>query len=552
MKQIILALYVFPGLFTLVLNAQPNYYVSPAGNNNNAGTSPASPWQTVQYALDHVSPGAIINLREGVFNEKVHWTTSGTVGQPIVLKSYPGETAILSGAGLVNQPAIIFIENKSHIRLENLVLEENYMDYARGIHISGEGTNITIEKCTIRNIGFTNDPSVNPYSVNPNGQAHGLLVNGRTSVGYRDIFIRENELHNLVTGNSEALTLVGNTYDFEVTNNLLYDNTNIGIDAAGHFSWAVDGGVPESLNQARNGIIARNKVYNHRRFSNVDAPAGIYVDGGKDILVEHNLSFRNGNGLSVGCENAGKTAQNIIVRNNFVFDNDNNGIVFGANMGDIVNCQYRNNTSVKNGKLTNWTIEVFLQKSTNSLVANNILLARSNMHHAIGLFGYTVSNLNITHNLVFREGGNTDYLIVGDPVFPAHSNTLTSDPMLVSSALPSPDLHLQVGSPAINTGNNAYVTSNEQDIDAGARTANSTVDRGADEAGSQGCVPDLVLRGIIPSGFYQADSQLSAFNGEVEGSAMVVINAPDILLGAGFEVKLGGLFSTNNDCSILP
>ena len=338
------------------------------------------------------------------------------------------------------------------------------------------------------------------------------------------------------------MTLVGNTYDFEIDQNLLHDNTNIGIDIAGHFSWAVDEGVAASLNQARSGTVTRNVVYDHRRFSNVAAPGGIYMDGGKDVLIEHNYSFRNGNGISVGCENSGKTAENIIVRNNFVFDNDNNGIVFGANTGDIVNCEIRNNTFLKSGSIKNFTMEVFLQKSTNCLIANNIFYARSISHYGIGLFSYTVTNLTIDDNLVFREGGNFNHLITGSPTVPTHSNTITADPLLVNPMLPSPDLHLQAGSPAIDTGTNVYLTMNEKDINAGDRNVNTTVDLGADESGSQGCLDAIVLNGAIPSGYYQAANSFSS-KGMVEGTAVVVCQSPIINIGPGFQVVIGGEFT---------
>ncbi|MBK7010435.1 MAG: hypothetical protein IPH36_18250 [Saprospiraceae bacterium] len=78
-------------------------------------------------------------------------------------------------------------------------------------------------------------------------------------------------LSNLVTGNSEALTLVGNVDSFLIDRDTVTNTKNIGIVAAGHYSWAVDPGVPASLSQSRNGTISHCLVFNNRRFSNVDA-----------------------------------------------------------------------------------------------------------------------------------------------------------------------------------------------------------------------------------------------------------------------------------------
>ncbi|MCB0519780.1 MAG: right-handed parallel beta-helix repeat-containing protein [Lewinellaceae bacterium] len=550
MKNSLLPLLASILLQSFQMSAQANYFVATTGSNANPGTSVGLPWQTIQYALDHVSAGAVIQVRGGIYHEKINWSASGTAAMPVVLTNYLDEEPIVSGNGIPGQTAIIHIENKSHLRIENLVLEDNYMAEAKGIYVVGQGEDITIEGCTIRNIGFTTNPATNPNPVN--GQAHGILVNGRTTVGYKDIFIKKNELHNLITGNSESLTLVGNVFNFEIDNNSLHNNTNIGIDIAGHYSWAVDAGVPALLNQARNGTVTRNIVYEHRRFSNLDAPAGIYADGSKDVVIEHNFVFRNGNGLSVGCENTGKTAENIVVKNNFVFDNDNNGIFFGANTGDIVNCHLRNNTFLKNGMLEIYTMEIFLQKSTGCLIANNILYARTISHYGIGLFGYTAVNLDIDYNLVFREGGDLSELITGDPAPPANTNTVAANPLLVNAGLPSPDFHLQPTSPAINQGNNSYVSANEKELDQGTRIVGPAVDKGADESGSQGCATSFVLNGIVPAGIFQATSSATS-NGAIEAGSSVTIRAPEILLQPGFQVIAGGLFSAEvSGCAVLP
>ncbi len=236
----------------------------------------------------------------------------------------------------------------------------------------------------------------------------------------------------------------------------------------------------------------------------------------------------------------------------YIFDNDNNGVFFGANSGDILNCSLLNNTCLKNGSLENFTMEIFLQKSTNCSIANNILYARTLSHYAIGQFGYTTVNLNIDHNLVFREGGNLSELITGDPAAPLHTNTLELDPLLVNPSLPSPDFHLQSSSPAINQGNNSYVAANEKELDMGDRIVNTAVDRGADEFGSQACAASFSLNAILPSNLFQAIGDIWS-NGIVEVEAIVTFRAPDTVLGPGFQVLLGGQFAAEVvGCVVLP
>jgi hypothetical protein len=70
--------------------------VSTTGNNGNPG-SLDSPWRTVQFAVDHVLPGATIYLRGGIYRESVSITHSGLENSPITLIKYASEVATIQG-----------------------------------------------------------------------------------------------------------------------------------------------------------------------------------------------------------------------------------------------------------------------------------------------------------------------------------------------------------------------------------------------------------------------------------------------------------------------
>lgn len=68
------------------------------------------------------------------------------------------------------------------------------------------------------------------------------------------LVIDNNEVTNLKLGLSEAIAVNGNLDSFEVTNNKVHDNNNIGIVLIGH-----EGVSPvAALDQARNGIVRNN------------------------------------------------------------------------------------------------------------------------------------------------------------------------------------------------------------------------------------------------------------------------------------------------------
>ena len=78
----------------------------------------------------------------------------------------------------------------------------------------------------------------------------------------------------------------------------------------------------------------------------------MYVDGGKDIIVQNNTITGSDVGLEIGCENAGFIAENITVRNNIIYKNEKAGLGFGGYdfpaTGQVQNCIFTGNTVYDN------------------------------------------------------------------------------------------------------------------------------------------------------------------------------------------------------------
>ena len=67
-------------------------WVSPNGSNANDG-SYAHPYKTIQFALDHATPGTAVMVKAGIYAENVEFHHSGTAGKPIWLISADGKGA---------------------------------------------------------------------------------------------------------------------------------------------------------------------------------------------------------------------------------------------------------------------------------------------------------------------------------------------------------------------------------------------------------------------------------------------------------------------------
>jgi hypothetical protein len=73
------------------------YHVSVSGNDASGTGTPSASWRTVQKAANAARPGDTVFLHAGIYRETVVPAHSGTAGQQIVYRSYPGEKATLSG-----------------------------------------------------------------------------------------------------------------------------------------------------------------------------------------------------------------------------------------------------------------------------------------------------------------------------------------------------------------------------------------------------------------------------------------------------------------------
>ena len=338
---LLLAVLILP--FTLM--AQASFYVSTTGNDSNVGTTIDQPWLTIQHAMDNATPNSVVHIAAGTYHEKVEVNVSGTMGNQIVFRNMNEDEVIVDGTGINSLEAIIGIFDQSYITIQGLKIQNSVLLDAQGIIVEGACQGIEIRNNEISNIHFSNDPNA---TVNETTNSQPIIVygtSGSTAIG--GLVIDGNVVRDSRTGFSEGLAVNGNVDGFSVSNNLVYNISNIGIDIIGHEQNA------PANDQARNGIISYNQVHNCK--SPYATAAGIYVDGGRDLVVEGNLVYDCQWGIEIGCENLNKTTSNVIVRNNLIYDNDDAGIAIGgydfpSGSGKVIDCQFLNNTCFGNDK----------------------------------------------------------------------------------------------------------------------------------------------------------------------------------------------------------
>jgi hypothetical protein len=301
----------YAALVVLVLVLAPSlagqtgatYYVSATGNNSNPGTLSA-PWLTIQHAANTVKAGATVYVLGGVYHESVNFSRSGTASEPITFESYPGETAVIDGTGVSccgssqTQGLINMTGSLSYITISGFEVR-NYTtskaaDTPAGVWITGSGTGIQILNNLVHNITTTSEA---------NGNAFGISVYGTSKTPITQLVIGGNEVYDLRTGQSESVNVDGNVTHFRITNNLVHDNDNIGIDAIGY-----EGVGPVGYDEAMYGKISENTIYNISGITNpgegyeYDAD-GLYCDGCAYVTIERNVILQADYGIETTSEN---------------------------------------------------------------------------------------------------------------------------------------------------------------------------------------------------------------------------------------------------------
>ncbi len=430
---------------------------------------------TIQAALDAAGPGDTVEVADGVYSEKVVFTNGGSLGGgSLVLRAAAGASPILDGTG-VTGANMVLIDTRSYVEVAGFEIRNNLgVNDGSGIRIIGNGTNIEIRDNVIHDMRGLH--------------AMGITVYGTDAQPIENLIIDGNEIYDSEPATSEALTLNGNVTDFQVTNNTVRDVNNIGIDFIGGETDIQ----PDQNLVARNGLCAGNTVINANSNYGGGFAGGIYVDGGRDIVVERNTVTGSDLGIEIGAENAGLLTSGIIVRDNFVYDNDKVGIVFGgfkSSVGRANDNFFLHNTLYKNDTLSAGFGEFWIQYAENNTIGNNIVYSGTQnlvLYSEAGNVGALLD-----YNLWYTEAGSgaarfvvngTEY--AGFAAYQAATGQDASgqfaDPSLVDAD--NGDLHIAAASPAVDAGDPAFVAGlGETDIDGAPRVVNARVDIGADE-----------------------------------------------------------------------
>ena len=196
--------------FDILNAAEPlidaDIYVSVDGDNDNSGTSPEEPFQTINYALgrifaDETDPNTI-HLAAGVYK-------SSTNGEsfPITWGSHVNLSGSLDGESIVNASGssrVIIFDNVEQISIENITVKNGYWYWGAGIYCESSSPNF-------KNIVITGN-SASDFGA-------GIVLNNSSDAIFENVTITDNSADN------EGSALRCSNSDPILKNSIIANNT---------------------------------------------------------------------------------------------------------------------------------------------------------------------------------------------------------------------------------------------------------------------------------------------------------------------------------------
>jgi hypothetical protein len=481
MKKMKILLFVLALLSIQFVNAA-TYYVSPNGVSTNTGTQ-TSPWP-IQYAANQTVAGDIVYFLTGTYNfTGLTINNSGTSSSYITYSAAPGASPVLQCENPCQLWNAINVQ-ASYIKIEGLELIGNNANitlaFAEQIYAEAlaGGTDWARYAQTNTNGITIGNSSIIPTHIEVrNCKVHDFAGAGIAAID-ADYLIVENNIvyntcwYNMYAGSGISFLSLQNTTsstDFIniIRNNVVYNNKGL-------VKW-----IQTQTYSDGNGIILDS--FNH------DWEHGVKAYTGK-TLVENNLIYLNG-----GSGTYVMSSANVTFRNNISYWNSTE-TAQGTGAGELVCYDAQNITWVNNIAVANpaYGSEVYAINDNGAWGSNSAITWKNNLS-----FNGTVgqSSVNIAKTTTTSLDG---------------SNLLGANPLFVNTA--TKDFHLQLTSPGINSGTDAYGVATT-DLDGNPR-----------------------LKGIIDMGCYENPAASTNINPtvsitspvnntEIDAPASITINA---------------------------
>ena len=303
------------------------YYVdSRAGDDSNAGKSPATAWKTLEKVnATTFQPGDRILLRSGsVWHGQLWPKGSGAAERPITIGTYGGGVKpVIQGDGLFEDA--VLLKNQEYWEIENLEITNTGPQRAerRAVHVAlenyGEAHHIYIRSLTIHDVNGVD-------KVKPNGGISYTSVGEKKPSRFVDLRIENNEIYHVdrsgIFGWSDSWVRSkwNPSLGVVVRGNQLHDIGGDGIVVVATDGALVEHNVVGHANQrsegynvaiwawsADNTVIQRNEAYGTK--GQRDGEAFDSDWNSRNTVIQYNYSHDNDGGFLLICNDGSHSAE---------------------------------------------------------------------------------------------------------------------------------------------------------------------------------------------------------------------------------------------------
>jgi parallel beta-helix repeat protein len=299
------------------------YYVSSGiGNDDNAGTSAAAPFATLQVAANHTAPGDTVLVMNGTYTGGAggvvaNITHSGTASAPITFQAAPGQTPIIDSSDCWH----------------GILISASYI-VVDGFTVVGNAATITLQ-----------DALAHSGPGNPHYDGNGISADTSSAALPHNITIQNNTIYNEPGG---GIVTIGADY-VQILNNTVHDNAHWSAYGASGVSVGASANV--DMQPGAHFLISGNTVYNNSelvpeyRANAITDGEGIILDSNSgytgEMLVQNNTVYGNG---GPGIE-AFRT-DNAVITGNTIYGNNTRNVQAPSNSQIFIN--QSNNVTVTN------------------------------------------------------------------------------------------------------------------------------------------------------------------------------------------------------------
>ncbi|GGI45591.1 hypothetical protein GCM10008018_12930 [Paenibacillus marchantiophytorum] len=419
------------------------YYVDPAGNDANNGTSISTPWKT----LTKVNATTFTSGDKILFKAGSSWTGqlypkgSGSNGSPILIDQYgSGSKPLINGNGA---GATVYLYNQQYWEIQNLEIK-NY----NGVNSNRRGIEIVSKDIgTLNHIYIKNNNVHDVWGDNTkdtNGSAGILFVSrGTVSSNFNDVWIDNN-----IVGPDVDRTGIGFASEFWCRSGVgctsapnWYASTNVVISNNYVQDIGGDGIVP----QETLGAVVQYNTVNGFNMRSGSYNAGIWPWNADNTIIQYNEAYGGHTTLDGTGFDSDFGCTGTIIQYNYSHDNDGGFLLLmGTDVGtdDQVTIRYNISQNDKRGILvfasgnpTNLQIynnDFYVGRGTGTEI---ITTAGNAGNHAWGMFNNIIYNLDSGGYSSGVGGRTSDYnLYYGNhPASePNEAHKMVSDAMFVN------------------------------------------------------------------------------------------------------------------------